>query len=142
MGEIESKVSELGARITYLEQKAHEGNGWTEYKNLVLANQVEAKESTKLLIEKVSDLETRIKSVEEITNRLDEHDDDYVSKESFTKIQKMVYGDNDNPGMLEISRFFKKATKLYWTIIGAIILLLVKEYILGFLMAIKDATGN
>lgn len=145
MSEIEQKVTELGTRVKFLEQKAHEANGWTEYKNLVLANQVEAKEATKMLIEKVSDLESRVKSVEEIATRLDEHDEDYVSKSSFNEIKNMVTGDKDNPGILEISRFFRKANKLYWTIIGAIILLLAKEYILGFLEMAKktaEATGN
>lgn len=133
--ELEQKVSELSAAFKYLERQVNQSDGWVEYKKLVLANQEEVKDAIKILTEKVINLEKRDEVIDHIQEKVDEiaeHDAVQVNKSDFAEVKKLVEGTDEKPGVRDMLKLYRRLHKLFWALLGGILLVLAKSWIVGF----------
>ncbi len=136
MAAIDEKVSELGVKIDYLERKVEEGNGWVEYKKLVLANLDESKILMNSLVEKVVELEKRndtIDQIQEEVKKIAKHDSEQVDKSDFEGIKKLVEGTDEKPGVRDMLKLYRRLHKLFWGLLGGIVILLCKDWVVDLL---------
>lgn len=132
MAVIDQKVAELGVKIEYLEERVAEGNGWVEYKKLVLANQDESKLLMQNLVEKVINLEKRNDTIDQIQEKvikIEKQTSEQVSKSEFGEVKKLVEGTDEKPGVRDMLKLYRRLHKWFWGLVGALILLLLKGWI-------------
>lgn len=136
MAELDQKVSELSVKVKYLEKKVDEGNGWVEYKKLVLANQDETKVLIRTLVEKVIALEKRNDTIDLIQEKVDKiakHNAEKVDKSDFAEVKKMVEGTDDKPGIRDMLKLYRRLHKLFWVLLSGIVILFFKGWIVDLL---------
>jgi hypothetical protein len=139
MAVIDQKVSELGVKFEYLEKKVNEGNGWVEYKKLVLANQDESKILMQSLVKKVIELEKRNETIDQKQDQIQEdikkiaaHDAGQVDKSDFAEVKKLVEGTDEKPGVRDMLKLYRRLHKLFWALLGGLLLVLAKTWIVEF----------
>ncbi len=138
MAELDQKVSELNVKVEYLEKKVDEGNGWVEYKKLVLANQDETKVLIRTLVEKVIALEKRNDTIDLIQEKVDKiakHDAEQVNKSDFAEVKKLVEGTDDKPGIRDMLKLYRRLHKIMWAVVTGIVILFLKGWIVELLTA-------
>jgi len=136
MAVIDQKVAELGVKIDYLEERVAEGNGWVEYKKLVLANQDESKLLMQSLVEKVINLEKRNDTIDQIQEKvitIEKQTSEQVDKSEFDKIKKLVEGTDEKPGVRDMLKIYRRLNKIMWVVITGIVILLCKGWVVGLL---------
>lgn len=132
MAAIDQKVAELGVKIEYLEERVAEGNGWVEYKKLVLANQDESKLLMQNLVEKVINLEKRNDTIDQIQDKvitIEKQTSDQVNQSEFDKIKKLVEGTDEKPGVRDMLKIYRRLHKIMWAVITGIVILLCKDWV-------------
>lgn len=135
MAVIDQKVAELGVKIEYLEERVAEGNGWVEYKKLVLANQDESKLLMQKLVEKVINLEKRNETIDQIQEKvitIEKQTSEQVDKSEFDKVKKLVEGTDEKPGVRDMLKIYRRLHKITWAVITGIIIIICKDWVVDF----------